>query len=132
MKKNDLTGNKFGSLTVVKYAGKSKWVCICDCGNTTCVKTSNLTSGHTKSCGCLSRLQSAKNGRKSLIDLAGQRFGKLLVQRYFPDLKKWECVCDCGKITYVVSAFGNPDTKNTADDLILSMLKNKTKERVAV
>ncbi|MBP1549352.1 MAG: hypothetical protein J6A05_05050 [Oscillospiraceae bacterium] len=101
MKKNDLTGNKFGSLTVVKYAGKSKWVCICDCGNTTCVKTSNLTSGHTKSCGCLSKLQSAKNGRKSLIDLTGQRFGKLVVQRYFPDLKKWECICDCGKITYV-------------------------------
>ena len=35
----------------------------------------------------------------------------------------------CGKITYVVSAFGNAGTKNTADDLILSMLKNKTKER---
>ena len=38
----------------------------------------------------------------------------------------------CGKITFIVSAFGNPDTKQTADDLILSMLKNKAKERMAV
>lgn len=38
----------------------------------------------------------------------------------------------CGKITFIVSSFGNPDTKQTADDLILSMLKNKVKERKAV
>lgn len=38
----------------------------------------------------------------------------------------------CGNITFIVSAFGNPDTKNTADDLILSMLKNRAKERMAV
>ena len=37
----------------------------------------------------------------------------------------------CGKITYVVSVYGNAGTKNTADDLILSMLKNMTKERKA-
>ena len=37
-----------------------------------------------------------------------------------------------GKITFIVSSFGNPDTKQTADDLILSMLKNKVKERKAV
>ena len=37
-----------------------------------------------------------------------------------------------GNITFIVSAFGNPDTKNTADDLILSMLKNRAKERMAV
>ena len=38
----------------------------------------------------------------------------------------------CGKVTFIVSSFGNPDTKQTADDLILSMLKNKVKERKAV
>lgn len=38
----------------------------------------------------------------------------------------------CGNITFIVSAFENPNTKNTADDLILSMLKNRAKERMAV
>lgn len=38
----------------------------------------------------------------------------------------------CGNITFIVSAYQNPNTKNTADDLILSMLKNKAKERKAV
>lgn len=28
----------------------------------------------------------------------------------------------CGKITFIVSSFGNPDTKQTADDLILSLM----------
>ena len=38
----------------------------------------------------------------------------------------------CGNITFVVSAYQNPNAKQTANDLILSMLKNKTKEREAV
>jgi len=38
----------------------------------------------------------------------------------------------CGNITFIVSAFGNPDTEQTADDLILSMLKNRAKERMVV
>lgn len=28
----DLTGKRFGRLTVIEYAGKSKWICKCDCG----------------------------------------------------------------------------------------------------
>lgn len=28
----DLTGKRFGRLTVIEYAGKSKWLCKCDCG----------------------------------------------------------------------------------------------------
>ena len=34
----------------------------------------------------------------------------------------------CGNITFVVSAYQNPNAKQTANELILSMLKNKTKE----
>ena len=53
----DLTGQKFGKLTVIAYAGKDKnhhtlWKCQCECGNITIVSTSNLTTGHTMSCGC--------------------------------------------------------------------------------
>ena len=52
----DLTGKRFGMLTVDKKAGvtnnKTMWLCKCDCGNTTVVPTAYLNNGHTKSCGC--------------------------------------------------------------------------------
>lgn len=54
----DLSGHKYNMLTLVRVAGKNNrnqymYECICDCG-TTCVLTlAKVTSGHTKSCGCL-------------------------------------------------------------------------------
>lgn len=56
--KLDLTGSKYGKLTVVERAGKddkkdSLWLCKCDCGNTKIVKQNYLMGGHTRSCGCL-------------------------------------------------------------------------------
>lgn len=51
----DLTGQKFGRLTVVKYLGSSYWECRCDCGNVTKVFTGNLKQGTTKSCGCYAK-----------------------------------------------------------------------------
>lgn len=58
----DLTGQKFGMLTVVrrgpnnKYR-KAQWWCKCDCGNSELVLKigSQLRNGMTKSCGCLAR-----------------------------------------------------------------------------
>lgn len=57
MKSLNLIGKKFNKLIVVdkapKQSGKTIWKCVCDCGNTTYVMTSNLTCNRTKSCGCL-------------------------------------------------------------------------------
>ena len=60
-KKNgkQLTGRRFGRLTVIGDAGKTysgnrkMWLCKCDCGNYTEVPTISLTTGATRSCGCL-------------------------------------------------------------------------------
>nr|DAH32228.1 MAG TPA: hypothetical protein [Caudoviricetes sp.] len=58
----DLTGMRFGKLTVIKRAsdyiapkGKTttRWLCKCDCGNTCEVRTDLLRNGYTKSCGCI-------------------------------------------------------------------------------
>lgn len=49
----DITGQKFGRLTAIKYLGKSKWRCKCDCGSVTDTYAGHLKNGHTKSCGCL-------------------------------------------------------------------------------
>ncbi len=48
----DYFNKVFGQLTVINWLGDSKWECRCSCGNITKVFTSNLTSGHTISCGC--------------------------------------------------------------------------------
>ena len=62
-KYRDLTGQKFHRLTVLKqYSnnhGQIRWLCKCECGNTTIVLGGHLTSGHTKSCGCLDREKKA-------------------------------------------------------------------------
>ncbi len=56
----DLTGDKYGRLTVIKIAPRVKgrgveWVCRCDCGNEAVVRSSSLRQGNTRSCGCLAR-----------------------------------------------------------------------------
>lgn len=57
--RHDLTGRKYGRLTVVGEHHRSEksgyyWTCLCDCGNTAIVSGGNLRGGSTKSCGCLS------------------------------------------------------------------------------
>lgn len=49
----DLTGQKFGRLTAIKYLGRSHWLCRCDCGKEVDVFVGHLKDGHTRSCGCL-------------------------------------------------------------------------------
>lgn len=70
--RKDLTGQKFGNLTALKYTGRSNksqnaiWLCLCDCGNTCEVASNNLTSLHTCSCGCLTSSIGADNISKIL------------------------------------------------------------------
>ena len=53
----DLTGLRFGRLTVIERNGTTKdnralWKCLCDCGNYVTVRAGDLRSGNSKSCGC--------------------------------------------------------------------------------
>jgi hypothetical protein len=52
----DITGKKFGKLTVLRqeYIKNHSvyWLCQCDCGKECVVKGDKIKSGHTKSCGC--------------------------------------------------------------------------------
>lgn len=56
----DLTGRRFGRLTVLKDSGRRSnakilWDCVCDCGKTKAVQSTALLHGVTRSCGCLQR-----------------------------------------------------------------------------
>lgn len=104
----DLTGQKFGRLTVIDRApnknGRSAWNCICDCGNTIQVISKSLRSGNTKSCGCLHKELVAKQFSK---DISNQKFGNLTAIEPTKERKHgsvvWKCLCDCGNIHYTTA-----------------------------
>lgn len=55
-----VAGTKYGRLTVIEQTGRDKnhkklYLCRCECGEEKVFIGSRLKSGHTKSCGCLSR-----------------------------------------------------------------------------
>jgi hypothetical protein len=101
----DLTGLKFGKLTVIKPINQTPrkqylWLCKCDCGENAIIQTGNLKNGHTKSCGCL------KHQTTNLLDLENKRFGKLIAtnQTKKPNRRTLRlCICDCGNTTYVLT-----------------------------
>jgi hypothetical protein len=60
---HDLVGQRFGRLIAERPFRKKnirRWICQCDCGNRTTVRTYHLMMGQTKSCGCLRRQVSAE------------------------------------------------------------------------
>ncbi len=48
MKRIDLTGQRFGRLTVLDYNGSCRWKCVCDCGNIVYPLAGNLVKGDIK------------------------------------------------------------------------------------
>ena len=54
----DISKQRFGRLIAIRFLSKapkshSKWLCQCDCGKQAIVSIDHLSTGHTKSCGCL-------------------------------------------------------------------------------
>lgn len=66
--KKDIIGKKFGKLTVMneykKIPNGTMWKCKCECGNETFVYRGKLTTGHTRSCGCLRDTLDGKSNTK--------------------------------------------------------------------
>ena len=74
--RRSLIDQKFGRLTVVEFScvkdESSYWLCKCDCGNECVIVCHSLTSGNTKSCGCLhseitSKMCKARIGKDSPV-----------------------------------------------------------------
>src|SRR6516162_7127629 len=92
----DLSGQKFGRLTVVARAGLTTarcvlWHCLCDCGETSTVAGNDLRRGHTeqcKACGYAAQSRKAK-------DWTGEVVGSFTVVRLI-SRGRWEVTChDC-------------------------------------
>lgn len=103
----DLTGKKFNKLLILEEIRKGNTIyckCRCDCGNIKLIKKWSVSSGESKSCGCL----------KSLV---GKRFGKLQVleetdKRTKSGRKIYKCQCDCGNVKLIGSDSLKAGTKS--------------------
>lgn len=103
-------GNKYGKLSVIERDNEKKsvkvyWICKCDCGKTVSVDSLSLRRGSARSCP-----------ECSLINIEGNRYGKLLVIKR--DIKfggdwGWLCLCDCGNTSVVrMSSLRNGNTSS--------------------
>lgn len=98
----------FHNLTVVgktdlRRQGAVVWECKCSCGNTTKASTGDLTSGNTKSCGCLKspNLKDRVFGQLTVLYLDGK----------IGHHRAWMCKCSCGGLKRV--AHGRLTSKAT-------------------
>lgn len=114
-KAKDLTGQKFGKLTVLEsipaVAGEhaQQLRCRCDCGNEIVALKANVTRGNTQSCGCLlrealerKRAPSTKGKCLPVTAFVGQTFGRATVLadagRNAHGHQMVRCQCACGNL----------------------------------
>ena len=89
----DIKGQVFGQLKAKVYAGGGKWLCECSCGDEVKVRSYDLASGHTKSCG---------HSTTGFKDIKGQRFGEWTALECLGE-HMWRCRCSCGEISNIHS-----------------------------
>ena len=87
LNKKDLVGKRFGKLIVLEQTDKRQndnilWKCQCDCGNIVYVRTNSLTTGNTRSCGCINY----SIGEKNIKDILEKNNIKYCTQYTEPSL----------------------------------------------
>lgn len=103
----DLTGQRFGKLVVIRKTGERKfgcpvYLCQCDCGNTREAFSRELRDGTAWNCGCSRKppKKRVKMQQKEIRDLTGQKFGYLTAIEPTGEMQGgypvWSCRCDCG------------------------------------
>lgn len=117
-KVKDLTGMRFGKLTVISQEPNgvrrdgttySVWKYKCDCG-TTKVSTAQNLKLILGNCGCERSINQYKNSEYyKQLDLTGQTFGSLVVIKRVPNNRKHSitflCSCECGKQKEITGSY---------------------------
>lgn len=127
----DITGKTYGKLTAIKYVRtvkhKAIWSCKCECGKDVEVAYSDLASGNTTSCGCVS-IANLKD-----MYVAGTNINKLLKPKlrrtntsgvtgvsYNKKQSKWEAEIVFRKVRYKLGRYNNKEdaimARKTAED----------------
>lgn len=118
----DLRGLKFGNLKVLHRNGTSSfrqplWKCQCNCGETPTIIGQSLKNGRSTSCGCV----------KS-PNLIGEKFNRLLVvgvSRRSHSKKTWECLCDCGRVTFLSTYLLTSGTTKSCGCLVKELMSKR-------
>ena len=90
----DLTGQKFGKLTVIglddRGTRKTYWNCLCECGNIKSVRADSLQCGAIKSCGCLKKEQDKINLESPSVKKSrefGSKYGHTRIHNIWAGMK---------------------------------------------
>lgn len=104
-KYNDLTGRRFGRLTVVardpeNYVSPGgvscpRWVCRCECGESVTVVARSLQCGRTQSCGCLRRENAGRRARKLPLRKGDEPLKRYCKRFYCDALGDRICCASC-------------------------------------
>lgn len=116
--KEDLTGQVFNRLTVIKKTNKTKdssriYLCQCSCGQIKEVRAIDLKRKLVQSCGCLARehaqQQAIEMGKQNQKDLTNQRSGTWTAIKQLDKRKNNSCVwlCKCENGHYNEITTGN-------------------------
>jgi len=141
----NLIGKRFGRLVALQQgprgkSGRIRWLCRCDCGNEKVVERTSLTSGATKSCGCLAKEKQKERGRSFVKEMTGKRFGRWQVLGRDKEAQKgkktrvafWRCVCDCGTERAVAGQALRNGTSQSCGCLAYEMTSERTKKLLSL
>lgn len=99
-KGRDLSGQRFGRLTVLELApSKARhraWKCLCDCGRETEVLQCNLVRSNTTSCGCV-KVESAERLASQANTRTYPRRCRSCDKPFVGVFKQWFCSGHCAK-----------------------------------
>lgn len=110
----DLTGKRFGKLTVVSFHGLNKhmkrtWNCKCDCGGTSVVTGSDLKNGHIKTCGCSWRKENPSVFHESHVEMFTTKGEPFLIDA--EDYERVKNVCWYIKHGYVLGCINGKEVR---------------------
>lgn len=84
-------GNKYGRLTVIKKSQtknqRGYWLCKCECGKQTIVRSDRLPAGKTQSCGCYRQDRITQVHYKGGKYITGKEYSNI---KYFADKRNIE------------------------------------------
>jgi hypothetical protein len=127
----DLTGKLFGKLTVISLSsrknswGKKYWKCKCICGKTVNILSNRLSSGDTKSCGCIKR----KNQYETIKNNAYRRHIKSSKKRGIKSyLSQEEYIGIASKVCYYCGEINIKKNVSTKNTILLNGIDRKNNE----